>query len=633
MLTRIKEKASGWIAWAIVILISIPFALWGVNSYFIEGSYVNVAEFEGGEIDYQSYQNALYQERARLRERLGANLDPEILSGGILGRQVITSMVADRLLVQDVLRQGYRVSDEQLLEAILTEEAFHNESGFSQELYERMLRLSGYSPAEFEGLQRNNAAIQQLQTGYLETSFGIDQGVEQVLGLIFQERTGEYAVIDSTSLLPEIDVTLEDIESEYEKNKSTYQVPEQIKVDYVEIALSDFAQGFQPSDETLKNLYDVQSAQFQKDEQRSVSHILLAVQEGNEEQVEDEANRLIERIYAGEDFTDLAREYSTDFASAEAGGNIGWINKGATGPEFEAVAFSLAVGQISEPVRTGFGIHIIRVDDIRASEVQDFEEVREQLVAEAIRSQADAEMFEVSEELANIVYEQPESLEPAADQLGLTIKSSDWMSRTEGIGIGTNSAVRTAAFGEEVLNDGFNSGVIDLEGDRQVVIRKNEYRVSSQLSLEDVKAQITELLLIAKSIEGAENLAKELVDQLQSGRDWNEVLSENGLQVSELPRSFAETTDLFSQELLDDVFAAGKPRAGGEVYGYGFDGYSQYSIFRITDASSGDASQATDSERQRIQQGLRYRFGDSLFENYLENLTVDVNIQVNEELL
>ncbi len=633
MLTRIREKATGWIAWAIVILITIPFALWGVNSYFTEGSYVNVAEFDGGEIDYQSYQNALYQERNRLRQRFGQGIDPVLLSGGVLGRQVITSLVADRLLVQDVLRQGYRVSDEQLLEAILAEEAFRNEDGFSQQLYERMVRLSGYSPAEFEAVQRNSAAIQQLQTGYVETSFAIDREVEHVLGLIHQERTGEYAVIDSTRLLPEIDVKPEEVESEYEENKSAYRVSERVKVDYIEISLSDFAQGYRPSDETLRNLYDVRSAQFRKDEQRSVSHILLEVQEKNEDEVEEEARRLIERIHAGEDFADLAREHSADVGSAESGGSIGWINKGVTGPEFEAAAFALAAGQISDPVRSNFGIHIIRVDEIRLGEVKEFEEVREELVAEAVRSQSEAEMFEVSEELANIVYEQPESLEPAANQLGLSIKVSDWFSRSEGMGIGANSAVRAAAFGEEVLNEGFNSGVINLGDDRQAVLRKNDYRESNQLSLEDVKAQITEQLLISKSIESAENLAKELVAQLESGRDWIEILSENGLQAATLPRSFAEVSDVFLQGLLNDVFAAGKPRAGGEVYGYGHDGNIQYSIFRITGASDGDTSQATDSERHQIQQSVRYRFGDSLFENYLANLTEDVDIQINEELL
>ena len=633
MLTRIREKATGWIAWAIVIIITIPFALWGVNSYFTEGSYVNVAEFDGGEIDYQSYQNALYQERNRLRQRFGQGIDPALLSGGVLGRQVITSLVADRLLVQDVLRQGYRISDEQLLEAILAEEAFRNEDGFSQQLYERMVRLSGYSPAEFEAIQRNSAAIQQLQTGYLETSFAIDQEVEHVLGLIHQERTGEYAVIDSTLLMPGIEIKPEEIAAEYEENRSSYRVSEQVKVDYIEIAISDFALGYQPSDETLRNLYDVRSAEFRKDEQRSVSHILLEVQEQNEDQVEEEANRLIERIHSGEDFADLAREHSADVGSAEAGGSIGWINKGATGPEFEAAAFSLAAGQLSEPVRSNFGFHIIRVDEVTLGEAKEFEEVREELVAEAIRSQAEAEMFEVSEELANIVYEQPESLEPAADQLGLRVEVSDWFSRSDGMGIGSISAVRAAAFDEEVLNEGFNSSVIDLGDDRQAVLRKNDYRESSQLALEDVKAQITEQLLISRSIENAENLVKELIAQLESGRDWNEILTENGLRAASLPRSFSEASNIFLQRLLNDVFSAGKPRAGGEVYGYGFDGGSQFSMFRITGAFDGDTSQATDSERQQIQQSVRYRFGDSLFENYLANLTEDVDIQINQELL
>ena len=627
MLTSIREKATGWIAWTIVILITIPFALWGVNSYFTYGPNASVAEFSGGEIDYQTYQNALNRERNRLRQVNGQNLNPESLSGSVLGPAVINGLVSQLLLIQDADRQGYRISDEQLLEAILAEESFQAEDGFSQELYERMLRFSGYSPAEFEAAQKNNAAIQQMQTGFFESTLQIKSDVDDILSLLQQQRYGQYALIESSRFIPEIRINSEEIEDYYDRNKRLFQEAEKIKVQYIELSLADFAQNYDPTEATLRNIYEAESAAFQKEEQRSVSHILL------DSENEYMAAELVEQLRAGESFESLVQQHSVDVGTAQSGGSIGWVNRGVTEPEFEAVAFTLQVGQISDPIQSSFGTHIIRVDEISAGDLKEFDEVREEIRTTAIQNQAEAEMFNVSEELRNIAYEQPDSLEPAAEHLGMSLQVSDWFRRSNGTGIGEHSLVRNAAFSDEVVNQQYNSDVIDLPGGTQIVLRKVDYQGAQQLDLEQVEAQITEQLLLTKSLESAESLAEELTNKLNSGSDWNEILAENGLNALDLPTSVEDVSDPVVRQVVGYVFKAGKPSLRGDVYGRGRIGVEQYSIFRITDVVNGDGTQVSDQDVAQVQEILKFRFGNELFQNYVEALSRSADVDINEQLI
>ncbi len=634
MLTSIRERATGWIAWAIVILITIPFALWGVNSYFSGGTNVNVAEFDGEEIDYQTYQRALYNERERVRQQYGQNISADFLSGNILGRQVVNRLANEILLYRYASDQGFRISDEQLVEAILSSPGFQTEDGkFSRDQYERVLQFSGYSPSQFEEIQRNSAAVQQIQTGFIESVLPMDDAVDDILNVLKQKRIGEYSVIEPSRFLSESEVSEEEIQASYDRDKDQYKEEGRVKVQYIELLLSDFAQNLTPDEETLRDQYNADTERYLQAEQRSVSHILLKT-EGDEDAESNElASQLIERLRAGEDFGALAAEYSTDVGSAENEGSIGWIGRGATVPEFEAAAFSLKTGETSKPVKTNFGIHIIRVNEIESEKVKDFEEVRDELVEQVKRERAELEMFETSEELRNIAYEQPDSLDPAADALGLNLEVSEWFTRTEGTGIAENPAVRAAAFSDEVLQQEFNSDVVQIDDDHLVVLRKNQFQAAEQLELAEVKAEITEKLLASKSTEKTQGFAEDLIKELKDGGDWNQILSENGLSVTDIPSSDNESTDPLSFDIAKIVYSAEKPRPENIVYGGSPVGDGQYMIFRLTDVVSGDTASASEDERQGIENAVRQRFGIGLYETYVTQLRDGIEIDINDELL
>ncbi len=633
MLTSIRERATGWIAWAIVILITIPFALWGVNSYFTEGVNANVAEFEGEQIDYQSYQRALYSERERVRQAYGGNASAQLLSGQVLGRQVIEQLVNETLLFRAAQDQGFRISDDQLAEAIRNAPGFQSEQGFSRELYERVLRFSGFSPSEFEAIQRNSAATQQLQTGFIESTLRIDAMVEDLLSLLIQRRVGEYVIVEPATFLAEVEVSNAQIEAEYKNNESLYVDDEKLKVEYIEISPADFASNYAPTDETLREIYDAQAQQFFEEEQRSVRHILLEGEAGDNFSALAEAQELVARLRSGEDFSTLATEYSTDIGSAAQGGNLGWINRGATVPAFESVAFTLEENEISDPVESEFGVHIIRVDEIQAERIKLFEDVRDELVEQAMRAQAESEMFETAEELRNIAFEQPDSLLPAADLLGQRVRISDWFSRSEGTGIASSPSVRDAAFETTLLEDGFNSDVITLEDGRQVLLRKYEYRPAETLSLDLVKDEITEKLLVAEGAKLAQEFSESMIEELDSGSDWTETINNNGLAPAPIPSRTGNDGDLDSAQVAAYVYAWDKPGASGVVYGGGPISDGRYAVFRMTEVTDGDGAAASEEERENLQNIMQLRFGSGLFESYLMQLREGVSVSINEELL
>ena len=633
MLTSIRERATGWIAWAIVILITIPFALWGINSYFEGGVNVNVAEFDGEEIDYQTYQRAIYSERDRMRQVYGNNATAELLSGEVLGREVINRLVNDVLLQRDARDRGYRISDAQLAETIRNEPSFQSEQGFSQELYERILRFSGYSPSEFESVQRNSAATQQVQTGFIESVLSINSTVEDLIQLLHQRRTGEYAIVEPSTFLSEIEITDEEIRADYEENQAIYVDEEKIRIEYIELAPSDFAVNFTPTEETLRQIYDAESQQFREEEQRSVRHILLEGDEGDNSAAIDQASDLIYRLNSGEDFAQLASEYSTDIGSASQGGDLGWISRGATVPAFESVAFTLSEGEISDPVESEFGVHIIRVDEIQAEKAKPFEEVRDEIAEQAIRNQAEIEMFEIAEEMRNVAFEQPDSLDAASELSGLAIEVSDWFSRTQGSGISSHSSVRNAAFNTTVLEDGFNSDIIALDNGRQVLLRKREHRPSESLSFDFVKAEISEKLLSEKSAAKAQEFAENLLTQLTDGADWNSTIDDNGLQTQAIPGRIGNEGDRDSAEVASHVYAWEKPGVDGVSYGGGPISQGRFAMFRITGVVEGDVDSASDDEQNNLRNVMQLRFGAGLFESYLNQLRDGIDVSINDELL
>lgn len=526
MLQNIRDRAQGWIAWLIVILISIPFALWGIQSYLEVGGEVIVAKVNGIEITERDLQQRVQQARIQLRERLGAAYDPAELDDRRLRQGALDDIIRETLLVEVSNRLGFRVSDQELRAQILAEPAFQRGGQFDKTLYDQVLELQGMSPALFEAQLRQRIIGTQMVRGVVGSELITKSERGSFERLSGQRREVTWLRIAADRFKDDKSVSDEEIEAYYQANSARFQTPEQVRLEYLLLDVDALAGSSTVGDEELRRLYDQEQQRFGQPERRKVRHILLSLpgeaDEAKTEEVLARIQGLRSQILGGESFAEIAKSASQDPGSAPQGGSLGEIEQGIMDPAFDQAAFSLKVGDLSEPVRSRFGYHLIEVEGIIPARVKPFDEVRESLRGELARQKAEAVFYDLAERLASLVYESPDSLEPAAEELGLTIHQSDWMARTGGVGLFGHPKVTAVAFSEELLGERRNSDLIEPEKDvlQALVLRVMDHREASIRPLEEVRAEIVATLRQERARQAAKAAAEAGAEQLRGGAQW-----------------------------------------------------------------------------------------------------------------
>ena len=401
MLTAIRERATGWIAWVIVILITIPFALWGINSYFEGGSEIPAATVNGQEISAYEFQNELAAQRQALAQNLGSNFDPALLESLGVRDRVMEGLIGNQLLVQYITDQNFRISDEQLQDLIKRFPAFQQNGKFSASLYQDVLRSNRLSPQGFEESQRVNGSLAQLQQGIGDTAFFTKSEQERLLVLQAQKRVAKYAILNADSYIADFNITDEQISDYYEKNLDRYQNPARIKLDYIELSIDTLAETVVPSEEEIVAHFEESKGQFKQAESRRASHILISVprsatEEDRNAQLEV-ANNVFNQAKDGADFGDLAKLYSDDPGSKKNGGDLGVVTQGQMVKPFEDAVYSMSEGEVVGPVETTFGYHVIKLTELTEGSQQTLSEVREQVTAEAKRIKAEQLFADLAE--------------------------------------------------------------------------------------------------------------------------------------------------------------------------------------------------------------------------------------------
>ncbi len=524
MLQAIKEKAQGWVAWAIVILISIPFALWGIQSYLGVGGERVVAQVDGAKITDRQLDRNVQRARMQLRERLGAAYDPDLFDAGALREQVRERMIRDAVLLEASYDMGLRVSDQAVRAAILSEPAFQSDGAFDKATYERVLRLQGLTPAAYEEQLRQGLLSTQLARAVRASGFTTATELATATRLMRQQRDIAYVLLPHVQFAQDQQPAADEIDAYYERNTQRFASPERVKVSYI-VLDADALAAEDLSDAELRAAYEERLGELTSPEQRHIRHILLSVAADADsaaaEAVKDRAAALKSEIAAGADFGALAAEHSDDPGSAEAGGDLGMVPRGIMDPAFEQAAFDLAPGVVSDPVRSRFGYHLIEVTAIEGGEPKPFDEVRDDLARELGRGNAEAVYFELAEQLANLTFESPDSLIPAAETLGLEIQTSDWIERSGGEGILGSPKVADAAFSEDVLVRGNNSELIEPDRDRMraIVLRVDEHETAAPQPLEAVRDEIVAALQQQQAAQAALAEAESMVERLRGGAD------------------------------------------------------------------------------------------------------------------
>lgn len=502
MLIALKDQLKGFMLWAIIILISIPFLLWGIQEYIGGSAEVNALTVNDREISMREFDRGLAQLRQQAMQQFGGQLPPGY-GETQLRQQVVDNLVNLNLLEEVVEDNQFYTSNQQIIEELRSYPQFQVDGQFDREVYGRVVSSLGMSRSEFELRLANILKINQFENGLQRSSFITPAALQQFAALSNQQRNIDYVVIPQNSI-GDIEVSDEDIAQYYETNQESFRTPERAKAEYLVVDRTTFEEATQIDDAELMQIYETGKAngEYVEPAVYSASHILLSVDEEADDDTRAERRAAIEaikaRIDAGESFAAIAEAESEDPGSAAQGGSLGEIQPGIMVAPFEEAVYALTKeGQVSAPIETVFGYHLIKLDSIKPKKELSFEEVKQDIADNTRRNEADKLYFDATEQLTNLTFEDPESLVGAADELGLEIQTTDWLTRTNGDAehpVTNEASVRQALFNEEVLLEGNNSSVINVNDNQAVVVRLADYEASEIMPLEDAREQIVTTL-------------------------------------------------------------------------------------------------------------------------------------------
>ncbi|MCF7987775.1 MAG: SurA N-terminal domain-containing protein [Methylovulum sp.] len=618
MLTTIREKSQGAFAWGILITICVPFALWGINNYMDNGQEAPVASV-GDKDFFQRDINKAYEQYSQSLRGLG--IDEQILKA-----QALQKLIKDEVLLQYVNANGLTVTDDNIRSFIQTLEYFQTDGNFDEKKYKALLSSQRLSSSEFISRIKNALVMEQFQHSIMDSAIATPFDIESFFKIQNQQRDIEYVTLPLKS--PAEPLKEEEITAYYQQHQDLYQSPEQVSIDYLELSLADIANKITVTEDKLKAFYEEQKDQYTTPERRKISHILFTINDKTPANIALEKAQKAKQALVTKNFAALASEVSDDKMTAKTGGDLGLFTAGVMEKAFEDAAKTLQQGDVSEPVKSSFGYHLIKVTELVAGKTKPFDVVKDEVTKAYQKSQADNGFYEAGEKLAELSYQNPDNLQVAADALSISIKKSALFNKDKGDGITSEDKVRSAAFSEEVLQ-GNNSAPIELGTDRLIVLRMQEHKPAAPLELNLVKKAIQATLLSEKAKLIAVEKAKEIKSRLQSGEKLQALAAENKLEIKALKAVMRRNTEIPSQ-VLEALFKAAKPVA------------DKSSIFSMT-LPSGEPvvvsinkvteGVMTDSDKKQMElakKNIANAFGQAEFNAVLSSLEADADISVKE---
>ncbi len=522
MLEAIRERTKGWLAKVILALITIPFALFGIDQYLQgAGSNVPIAKVEGDAITVQEFGNALQNLRNRLQSE--GQTDMTILDRPELRQSVLDKLINDRLLSVEVKRANFSISDEQLSQYITSMPEFSVDGKFSEELYYQLLTQNRMTLKDFESAIRQDLKAQQAREGFASLAYIPDILVEQTLKAELQEREVSVAEIKTADYLSEVSIEPAKVQEYYEKNKDRFQVPEQVQLEFVLMSANTLLPTMQVTEEEVRKFFDDNADKFHGDEERRASHILigfgLSPTPAAKEEARTKARQILEEVRKNpEQFAELAKKHSQDPGSAQNGGDLGMFGRGVMVKSFDDAVFSMAPGAISDLVESEFGYHIIKLTEI-SGEAVTLESVAPQIRGELIYQKALAKFTENAEDFSNIVYEQSTSLEPAAKAFSLDIQKTPWMSREDVARVFKSDRMRDLVFSEDVLKDGRNTEAVEVAPNSLMVARVLDHKPAAPKTFEEVQSGIEEFLRVEAAARIAIDKGEAVLADLRAGKE------------------------------------------------------------------------------------------------------------------
>lgn len=672
VLQTIREKLTGILAGVFFAVLIIPFAFVGVNSYFASDAINNVAVVNDQEISINQFNQSFQNYRRRMQSIMGVNFDAEQFDQAVVRREHLDTMIDQELLAQLSIEAGLSVANERLATAIRDIPAFQVDGVFNADVYQSRLSAQGRTPKQFENDMRAQMIMGQFPSSIASSAISTSSELDGYIRLQDQERafmailvpaqlddseTGDTEadsseVVDSAEdadiesdeaagkqteeAIEDVIIDEEAILAWYESHPDDYRSQEQIVIEYIELDAATLGGDIVPDEEQLMALFEEQESRFISPETRLASHILIEVDslapELDIESARQQAEDLTVRAKDGEEFISLARENSQDAGSAPDGGDLGWVEPGFMVQAFEDALYELTLeAPISEPVRSGFGWHVIYLRDVRPAEGMTFTEARPTILAEYQAEKDERRFLEQADRLVDIIYEDPTTLDAAAEELGLEVNQAGPFGRAGGDGIAANPEVLKASFSDLVMLQGVVSDPVDLAENHLVMILMKDHLPEALLPLDEVRDRVVQSVHSQLAMESAQARANEILAQVVSGADPALLGEENELEVLIVEAATRSDGDVRG-DLLQDLFLMESPNEDGpvnEVLSLS-DGYAVVQLQSVTD---GVLSEEDVLKSQSYNRRISNATGNSEAFSFMRMLRSQSEIKVFEERL
>lgn len=621
MLQNIRDNSQGWIAKTIIGVIVALMALTGFDAIFQATTHKNeAAKVNGDEISQNELSQAVDMQRRQLMQQLGKDFDASLLDEKMLRESALKGLIDRKLLLQGAEQAKFSFSEAALDQVILQTPEFQVDGKFSSERFDQVIRQLGYSRMQFRQMLAQEMLIGQLRAGVAGSGFVTDAEVLAFARL--EKQTRDFATLNVKADPVAVKLTDDEVKAYYDEHAKEFMTPDQVIIDYVELKKSSFFDQVAVKEEDLEAAYQKEIANLA--EQRRAAHILIEV---NDKTTEAQAKAKIDEVQArlakGEKFEALAKEFSQDPGSANNGGDLGYAGPGVYDPAFEKALYSLSKDQVSEPIRTDFGYHLIKLLGVEAPEVPTLASLKDKLTRELKAAQVEQRFVEATKQLEDSAFEASDLAQPAAD-LKLTVHTSKPFGREGGEGIAANRAVVTAAFSPEVIDEGANSTAIELDPETVIVLRAKEHLKPAQLPLESVSAAIRTQLTKEHASAEAKTRAEKLIADLRDGKaPLDKTIDGQNWKITEAATRGQEGVD---PAVLQALFRMPKPAAKDKP---------TFSSVTLPDGSLmvvrlngvNEAAAPTDEEKAQYRRFLASREGQQDFAAYRKQLEAEAKIE------
>ncbi len=609
-----------WVQIVLAVII-LPFAFWGIDSYRKSGGGEALATVNGEKIYQQEFDNALRQQQGRMREMMGDKFDPAIFDKPEVKHSVLENLTGQHLLTMQARAAGLTVSDEQLAQVIAGIEAFQKDGKFDKQRYESVLRSQNMSPLIFEARVQQELGMRQLTDGYSNNGYASNTIADNLIRLNEQQRVVSTAQVTAESFLKQITVDAAAVKAYYEKNDTEFLTPEQARVEYVVLSAEALLTQVAVDETEVKKYYEEHQPEFGTQEQRQAAHILITVaakaSDTDKQAAKAKAEQILQQVKQSPGkFAELAKQYSQDPGSAANGGDLGLFGHGMMVKPFDDAVFQLKTGEISGLVQSDFGFHIIKLLAIKPAKVRALDEVKSEIEQKLKLQKAGDKFAELAEKFSNVVYEQSDTLKPAAELAKAPLQQSAWLNKTQPeIAPWTDKALQ-AVFSKEVLKDKRNSTAVEVAPNTLLAVRLLEYKPASTRALAEVSDAIRQKLVHQQALELAVKQGKATLEQLKRGEKPNLEWKPGQTMTRSQPST--------QSDLMRQVFQADKTKLPAYIGVENTQG--GYLIARVDEVK--DATTVDESKRARYVQEIRKLVGDELLQAYVADARKNADISI-----